>query len=84
MSQCSSCKYMAAPRGLVKYIEDADGMYVGESQSAHRTCTRILHGNGGDHEHMVDSEPALVVDGSGYAARLIVLPTFGCNLHEPK
>jgi len=27
---------------------------------------------------------AVVTDGSGYAARLCVLPTFGCNLHEPR
>ena len=30
------------------------------------------------------TDAAVVTDGSGYAARLRVLPTFGCTLHEPK
>ncbi len=52
-----------------------------------RTCVRIIHGNYNAHANdlkLTFEQPAAVVDGSGYQARLIVLPTFGCVLHEPK
>lgn len=82
MNTCSTCRFMAAERGL-EFFED-DGS---ERVTGHRSCVRIIHGNG---EAKYDRgferlapEPALVTDGSGYAARLIVLPTFGCTLHEP-
>jgi len=51
----------------------------------HHACARIIHGNpGGIDFAKVNAEPAVVTDGSGYAARLRVLPTFGCLLHEFK
>ena len=56
-------------------------------ETDHHACARIIHGNGsqsrGDFAK-VNAEPAVVTDGSGYAARLRVLPTFGCALHEPR
>ena len=44
------------------------------------------YGNGGyDGEFgPLRKQPAAVLDGSGYAARLVVLPTFGCALHEER
>lgn len=81
MKTCSTCRFRAAPRGLSAWSDDGD--YLGETE--HSTCTRILHGNGGDVKApRVFSEPALVTDGSGYAARLVVLPSFGCSLHEDR
>lgn len=74
MKTCSTCRFMAAER---------DDLV----QSGHRTCVRIVHGNGcmTDKKKLnVVNQPAAVVDGSGYAARLVVLPTFGCVLHEGK
>lgn len=53
-------------------------------ETTHHACLRIIHGNGGAHYHAVKDEPALTADGSGYSARLIVLPTFSCALHEAK
>jgi hypothetical protein len=74
---CASCRFFAAPRPLTNYMADP------EEESAHHSCVRIIHGNGdAQRESSTQTEPALVVDGSGYAARLIVLPTFGCVLHE--
>lgn len=71
MKTCDTCRFAAAPR---------------YPDTQYRSCVRILHGNGGDHDHLElhpDREQrAIVVDGSGYAARLLVLPTFGCVLHE--
>jgi len=58
-----------------------------EVVTEHRTCARIIHGNSHakiDDDQRVKTEPALVTDGSGYAARLVVLPTFGCVLHEER
>lgn len=50
--------------------------------------TKIIHGNRyiSEFGEAVKrfAEPAVVTDGSGFAARLMVLPTFGCALHEPK
>lgn len=54
-------------------------------QLERHTCVRIIHGNKDAWLPVPsDAQPAIVVDGSGYAARLLVLPTFGCVLHEPK
>ena len=71
--------------------QDGKGSSDGESQdedgeSEHRYCARIEHGNGGTAKQAkrLASDPAVVSDGSGYAARLRVLPTFGCALHEAK
>jgi hypothetical protein len=67
--------------------EDADDSekVVGFVQRVEHTCVRIIHGNAGDHEgrKLTPEQPAAVLDGSGYQARLVVLPTFGCVLHEP-
>lgn len=89
MKTCATCRFMAAPR------RDYDGFAVpsfysdetGEVESAYRaTCVRIVHGNARvnnlDEWKAREATPAVVVDGSGYAARLLVLPTFGCVLHE--
>jgi hypothetical protein len=57
---------------------------IDASFNTHRTCTRIIHGNSWDAPDDADKQLALVTDGSGFAARLIVLPTFGCLLHEER
>lgn len=73
--RCATCRFMAEKRAIG--WEDDD-------EIAHHTCVRIIHGNGMDLTCDPVKEQAVVVDGSGYAARLCVLPTFGCALHEPK
>lgn len=76
---------MAEPRGRRFYEYEAE-TGTEERETEHRSRVRILHGNGDlEFEPYEKSarESALVVDGSGYSARLIVLPTFGCVLHEP-
>jgi len=85
VTRCATCRFMAEPRSgtIETWDDEAETSY----ESEHRTCTRIIHGNGYkerlDHSRTFQ-EPALVTDGSGYAARLVVLPTFGCVLHEAK
>lgn len=69
MKTCATCRFMAAKREK----------YVWDDETDHRSCVRIKHGNGGEAS---PDESAVVVDGSGYTARLLVLPTFGCALHE--
>ena len=67
--RCATCRFMAAPRWDNEW----------------HSCVRILHGNGSEHgslDYNPQKELAIVVDGSGYAARLKVQPTFGCVLHE--
>lgn len=89
MRTCATCRFMAAkrdpfPDGLERYNPDTDE----DEATEHRTCVRIVHGNGYKDRTppwgQVKQEPAVVIDGSGYAARLLVLPTFGCTLHEPR
>lgn len=80
MQTCSTCRFMAASRDDTW---DDDGLEIWPLVRS--TCVRIIHGNL-TISNPVPSEqqPAMVVDGSGYSARLLVLPTFGCILHEPK
>lgn len=82
MERCETCRFFAqAERGVDLYDQDECEML----ETGHHSCLRILHGNSGDVPFgKAKEEPALVTDGSGYAARLCVLPTFGCVLHEPK
>jgi hypothetical protein len=52
-------------------------------KSAHRKCLRIIHGNKYDaDEETAAKEPALMTDGSGYAATFWTLPEFGCSLWQ--
>lgn len=81
MNTCATCKFFGSPAPLTWFIYDGDE----EGESDHRLCARIEHGNGGSGQQTkkLASDLAVVTDGSGYAARLRVLPTFGCVLHEP-
>lgn len=86
MSTCETCRFMAAPRD--DDFPRASGPMNGTAWVG-GTCTRIIHANGSweppsdaDPALWGPNQPAVVLDGSGYAARLVVLPTFGCNLWE--
>ena len=79
---------MAAPR---EYEGSARSYSDDEESTANvgGTCTRIIHANGSweapsgsDPALWGSKQPAVVLDGSGYAARLVVLPHFGCTLWE--
>lgn len=76
---------MAEPRPITYYNWDCPDDEEPDHETEHRSCVRIIHGNAdSSSETQSASEPAVVIDGSGYAARLIVLPTFGCVLHEER
>jgi hypothetical protein len=82
LPQCNTCRFFGRPNGLDWWDEATDT--YGETK--HHNCVRIIHGNGGGSwtRQKTAVEPAVVTDGSGYAASLRVLPTFGCSLHESK
>lgn len=88
MKTCASCRFMAAERET-RMVEredpnDSNRVIYEDVPRQLRTCTRIIHGNRDTWDYEgTEQQPAMVVDGSGYAARLLVLPTFGCVLHEP-
>lgn len=86
MKQCSSCRFFGAPGGGVSIWDDSADEGRGDTRETdHHACARIIHGNKGRGAFAeVNAEPAIVTDGSGYAARLRVLPTFGCALHEER
>ena len=85
---CATCRFFGSPAPLTWFIyaegEDASADEDGESE--HHYCARIEHGNGGTSQQTkrLGTDLAVVTDGSGYAARLRVLPTFGCALYEAK
>lgn len=91
MKHCETCRFMAAERE--DRWDDSEhptepGKVIGFVEHTRRTCVRIIHGNSSKAGYVGDAEPttaqpAMVVDGSGYSARLLVLPMFGCVLHEP-
>ena len=74
---CGTCRYAGSQ--LDEEFDDEAGYYV---RPPHLHCTRIIHGNGSGPRKAKSNTPAYVVDGSGYAASLCVLPTFGCLLWE--
>lgn len=78
MKTCQTCRFFGAPMGVLAWIDDE------ERETEHHACARIVHGNDGCRFPHVANEPAIVTDGSGFAARLRVLPSFGCALHEEK
>ncbi len=74
--RCATCKHLGEPNAVSFFDDDCE-----EHESEHRNCNRIHHGNGTTTRETL-TEPAVVTDGSGYVARLRVLPTFGCALWE--
>ena len=82
---CGTCRFMAAERDA--QIRTGTDMGIeGDSSDTHHSCVRIVHGNGRPRPDAPRDamELAAVLDGSGYAARLVVLPSFGCVLHEER
>ncbi len=77
MNKCKTCRYFGSERGVINRYDD----YM---PTQHRSCLRIIHGNGCENDTDPATELAVVTDGSGYAARLCVLPDFGCVLHEDR
>ena len=78
MKTCGTCRFMGAEMGVTAWDEAIDDT----AETSHHACARIIHGNDGRRFPTIRDEPAIVTDGSVYAARLRVLPTFGCVLHE--
>jgi hypothetical protein len=87
MTTCSTCRFFGARDGIEIWDDEhdsGDGLGPGDTRETdHHPCARIIHGNATrSNFRKVNAEAAVVTDGSGYAARLRVLPTFGCALHE--
>lgn len=88
--RCATCRFFGSPAPLSWTIwdENPQNAHFDENyqdgESEHRLCARVQHGNGGSgrEQKALATDLAVVTDGSGYAARLRVLPTFGCVLHE--
>lgn len=79
MKTCATCKFLGDAAPLERFLDEEPW----EQRSGHRRCARVIHGNAGAANNETFAQPAVVTDGSGYAASLRVLPTFGCALHEP-
>lgn len=81
---CATCRF----RGDEKKVTDAAFVEHGLGYYA---CFAVEHAGRGAIDALVDEDVvqaqmtkrAVVVDGSGYAAQLLVRADFGCILHEP-
>jgi hypothetical protein len=87
--RCEHCRFFLPGHGLDcldEHFHPTDGPPEYEPRETdHGACARIIHGNAsGCYYSKVSNEPAIVTDGSGYAAQLRVLPSFGCVLFEVK
>jgi hypothetical protein len=80
MSTCAQCQFWNRLGDSREEFNEAND-YNGE-ELPHRTCFKIIHGNGSGVS--MKGAPAAVLDGSGYSASLWTLPTFGCNAFEEK
>ncbi len=74
MNTCSDCKY----KGDEQYVEEDDG---DEYQSGYFRCEFIKHD---ENRRYPNGEGAVVVDGSGYFAALLVEDAFGCVHYKSK
>ncbi len=84
MNRCARCRHFGPPDPISYFDWDADDGEE-EIESGHHRCERVMHGNAGGRETAERlTEPAVVVDGSGYVAVLRVLPSFGCILWEER
>jgi hypothetical protein len=82
MKTCMTCAYWNA-NGISAFSNYGEEEGDEDVESMHRRCLRILHGNSGSVPFdTIEHAPALVTDGSGYAASLYTLPTFVCALWE--
>lgn len=83
---CSTCRFFGVRMGIDAWDDDYVTSFGsgGMRETEHHACARIIHGNDGRPFPAIKDEPAIVTDRSGYAARLRVLPTFGCALHEER
>lgn len=79
---CRTCRFLLGPSPIELWDDEADDVV----ETGHHACARIIHGNrtcAGANAVAARKSAACVVDGSGYAARLVVLPDeFGCALWE--
>ena len=72
MNTCSTCLCWGSRQPTLLDDEGAD------VRSEHRGCVRIIHGNGYAPDGSMAGKlatPAMMFDGSGYAATLYTLPT---------
>lgn len=81
MNTCGTCKYFGEARSFEEWREDEDEERV--TLRLHK-CELLKHLNGGDNEQFAWTDPAGVIDGSGYHAALCVSEEFGCNQWKPK
>ena len=87
MERCKTCKHWV--------LETHDGWGVALEEAGECTKARQIWDvtevkepeNGADYRVLLPEHAAIlavVEDGSGYSARLVTMPDFGCVQHEPK
>lgn len=79
---CKTCRFWAV-NGGTRESYDEEGM---GTELPHRKCLKVIHGNyyASDTEKATAETPAMVCDGSGYAASFWTLPNFGCTAWEKR
>lgn len=80
---CTNCKYLGAEKINEEWNDKKE--IVENIHTGFFACHRIIHGNYNSDSVRQDKKVlAVVVDGSGYSAQLLVRKEFGCNMFEPR
>ena len=77
MNTCGTCRFFGKVREFERWDNGADDSWV--EIPAYHVCGLLQHLNGSDHFSDLPTQPAGVIDGSGYYAALCVREDFGCN-----
>ena len=76
---CGNCKHIGDEPATIGRWDDKADYYI--EIETYFECKRVAHGNDSGRE-TVPGEHALVLDGSGYSAKLCVEKTFYCKFWE--
>lgn len=84
MEKCVTCKFFGEANHLDDWNEKGESR-----ETKHHICDKVIHINASSNwvNHGYNKgrdDLAVVIDGEGYIAKLLVLPDFGCILHQPK
>lgn len=80
--RCASCRFWNRNGEPYSYTGNEAQNYE-QMPTTKQKCLNVLHANNGHYDNVAAHQrPALVTDGSGYAASFWTAPEFGCTSFE--
>lgn len=80
---CANCRFWSQANTIEGWDSDPVEGDASSVELPHGKCFAIIHGNASGVSNL-SKTPAMVCDGSGYAATFWTLPTFSCALWVEK